>query len=305
MITSFQQLFQELTISGRQRIVIAGGEDLEALKAVKTSYEMGIGEAVLVGKEEEINSSLTELGYKGHPFIQDIVTIKNDEEKGQVAVEEVKKGGILVKGKIKTAQLLKAVLNRETGLRTENHISNVFVFEDQREEKPRLVLLSDGGVNIKPDLRAMVSIINNAVMVAGKLGIYNPRVALLAAIEDVNPDMEETLQAGILAKMNQRGQIPGCIVDGPLALDNAISEYAAQKKRINSPIAGKADILIVPNIVCGNILGKSIIYYTTFPQGNLVVGAAVPIVIPSRSDRSEAKLNSIALSILCSRQSYI
>ncbi|MDD4897088.1 MAG: phosphate acyltransferase [Atribacterota bacterium] len=101
--------------------------------------------------------------------------------------------------------------------------------------------------------------------------------------------------------MNQRGQIPGCIIDGPLALDNAISEYAAQKKKIESPVAGKADILIVPNIVCGNILGKSIIYYTEFPQGNLVVGARVPIMIPSRADKSESKLNSIALSILCSR----
>ncbi len=286
---------------GRQRIVVAGGEDLEALKAVKASYDQGFGEAVLVGQEEEIDHSLQELGYRDRSFIQEIIAIKKEEEKAPVAVEEVKKGGVLLKGRIKTATLLKVVLNKESGLRTENHVSNVFIFEDQRESKSRLVLLSDGGVNIKPDLRTMVSIINNAVTVAQKLGIEKPKVALLAAIEDVNPDMEETLQAGILAKMNQRGQILGCIIDGPLALDNAISEYAAQKKRIDSPVAGKADILIVPNIVCGNILGKSIIYYTKFPQGNLVVGAGVPIMIPSRADRSEAKLNSIALSILCSR----
>ncbi len=301
MITSFKQLFREITVMGRQRIVIAGGEDLEALKAVKASYDQGFGEAVLVGREEEIDNSLQELGYRDRSFIQEIVPIQKEEEKASAAVEEVKKGGILLKGRIKTAILLKAVLNKETGLRTENHISNVFIFEDQRETKSRLVLLSDGGVNIKPDLRTMVSIINNAVSVARKLGIDNPKVALLAAIEDVNPDMEETLQAGILAKMNQRGQISGCIIDGPLALDNAISQYAAQKKKIESPVAGKADILIVPNIACGNIFGKSIIYYTGFPQGNLIIGAGVPIMIPSRADKSEAKLNSIALSILCSR----
>jgi phosphate butyryltransferase len=301
MITNFQQLFQILTKEQRQRVVIAGGEDLEALKAVKASYEQGFGEAVLVGKEEEIENTLEELGYQDRSFIQDIIPIKKEEEKAPLAVEEVKKGGILLKGRIKTAILLKAVLNKEMGLRSENHISNVFIFEDQREDQSRLVLLSDGGINIKPDFQAMVSIIKNAVCVAHKLGIDKPRVALLAAIEDVNPDMEETLQAAIIAKMNQRGQIPGCIIDGPLALDNAISEFAVNKKRIESPVAGQADILIVPNIACGNILGKSIIYYAGFPQGNVVVGAKVPVMIPSRADKSEAKLNAIALSILCSR----
>lgn len=301
MITSFQQLFQRLSKEQKQRVVIAGGEDLEALKAAKASYEQGIGEAVLVGREEEIESAMEELGYTDHSFIQDMVFVKNEEEKGPVAVEEVKKGGILLKGKIKTAHLLKAVLNREKGLRTENYISNVFVFEDQREEQSRLVLLSDGGVNIKPDLPAMVSIIKNAVSVAHKLGIEKPKVAMLAAVEVVNPDMEETVQAAVIAKMNERGQIPGCIIDGPLALDNAISEFAVRKKEIESSVAGHADILIVPNITCGNILGKSIIYYADFPEGNLVVGARVPVMIPSRADKSEAKLNAIALSILCSR----
>ncbi len=301
MITSFQQLFEKLSKEKRQRVVIAGGEDLEALKAVKKSYEQGFGEAILVGKEKEIESAMQELGYRDRSFIQEIVSIKSEEEKAPVAVEEVKKGGILLKGKIKTAKLLKAVLNKETGLRTKNYISDVFVFEDQREGQSRLVLLSDGGVNIKPDLKAMVSIITNAVSVAHKLGIKKPKVALLAAVEVINPDMEETLQAGIITKMNQRGQIPGCIIDGPLALDNAISEFAVKKKGIQSPVAGQADILIVPNIACGNIFGKSIIYYTNFPEGNLVVGARVPVMIPSRADKSDAKLNAIALSILCSR----
>ena len=300
MITSFQQLFREITIYGKQRIVIAGGEDQEALKAVRASFENGFGKAVLVGKKDRIEESLEELGYQDRSFIEDIVAA-GEEEKAYVAIEEVKKGGILLKGKINTASLMSAVLHREKGLRTDDFISNVFVFEDRREEQTRLVLLSDGGINIKPDLKAMVAIIKNAVKFAHKLGIEKPRVALLAAVETVNPDMEETLQASIITRMYQRGQIKNCIIDGPLALDNAISEYAAEKKGIDSPVAGKADILIVPNIACGNIFGKSIMYYTNFPEGNVVVGARVHIMIPSRADKSEGKLNSIALSILCSR----
>jgi len=301
MITSFKQLFQELSEKQKQRIVVAGGEDTEALKAVKKSYDYGIGKAVLIGRKKEIDNALKELSFHDHSFIEDIISIKDDNEKGPIAVEEVKKGGILLKGKIKTANLLKAVLDKERGLRDEKHISDVFVFEDQRKDKSHLVLMSDGGVNIKPDLQAKVSIIKNALMVANKLGIEKPKVALLSAVEVVNTDMEETTEAAILAKMNERGQIPGCIIDGPLALDNAISEFAVKKKGINSPVAGQADILIVPDLACGNIFGKSIMYYARFPEGNLVVGTRAPVLIPSRAGKSESKLNAIALSILCSR----
>jgi len=301
MITSFEQLFGELTATGRERIVIAGGEDPEALKAAQESFAKGLGQAILVGRQDKIEQSLTALGFQDQSFVAEIVPVQEDAEKAFAAIEEVKKGGILLKGKINTADLMRAVLHKEKGLRTENFMSNVFAFEDRREGKTRLVLLSDGGVNIKPDLTAMVAIIKNAVSFAQKLGVEKPKVALLAAIEMVNPDMEETLQASIITKMNQRGQIPDCIIDGPLALDNAISEFAAEKKGIASPVAGNADILIVPNIACGNILGKSVMYYAGFPAGNLTVGAKVPIMIPSRADRSESKLNSIALSILYNR----
>lgn len=301
MITSFEQLFRELTATGRERIVIAGGEDPEALKAAQESFAKGLGHAILVGRQDKIEQSLTALGFQDQSFVAEIVPVQEDAEKAFAAIEEVKKGGILLKGKINTADLMRAVLHKEKGLRTENFMSNVFAFEDRREGKSRLVLLSDGGVNIKPDLTAMVAIIKNAVSFAQKLGVEKPKVALLAAIEMVNPDMEETLQASVITKMNQRGQIPDCIIDGPLALDNAISEFAAEKKGIASPVAGNADILIVPNIACGNILGKSVMYYAGFPAGNLTVGAKVPIMIPSRADRSESKLNSIALSILYNR----
>jgi len=193
------------------------------------------------------------------------------------------------------------VLNKEWGLRTDKIVSDVFIFEDKREGNSKLVLMSDGGVNLKPDVKTLIAIINNAVEVALKLGIKTPKVALLAAVETINPDMEETIKAGMISKMNERKQITGCIIDGPLALDNAISEFAAQKKGITSPVAGKADILIVPDIAAGNIFGKALTYYANYQVGHTLVGTRSPVIIPSRADKSGVKLNCIALSILCSK----
>jgi len=298
MINSFQELFENLKAKRSTKIVVAGGEDLESLKALKSCCDRGFGEAILVGDKKEINRNISLLDKTS--FIKDIIEAEDEMDKAKKAVEKVKEGAILLKGKIKTANLLKAVLNKEWGLRTDKIISDVFVFEDRRENIPRLVLMSDGGVNVKPDVNTLVSIINNAVIIARKLGKENPKVALLAAVETINPDMEETIKAGMIAKMNQRGQITGCLVDGPLALDNAISEYAAQRKGITSPVAGKADILIVPDIASGNILGKALTYYAKFPVGHILVGTKFPVIIPSRADESEVKLNCIALSILCS-----
>jgi len=300
VINSFKELFDNLKSRGKERIVVAGGEDIETLKALKECYECGIGEAILVGKKSEIEKAVVEVG--DDKFIKEIIDAKDDAEKVRKSVEKVKEGGTLLKGKIKTATLLKGVLNKEWGLRTNRVISDVFVFEDRRAENPGMVLMSDGGVNLKPDIKTLVAIINNAVEVAYKLGIEIPKVALLAAVETINPDMEETIKAGVISKMNQRGQITGCIIDGPLALDNAISEFAAKKKGISSPVAGKADILIVPDIAAGNILGKAFTYYANYQVGHTLIGAMAPVIIPSRSDKSDVKLNCIAFSILCSKK---
>ncbi len=295
MFKTFDELFMHLKTKGRERIVVAGGEDIEALKAVKESYNHGFGKAVLVGFEDKIKSSLDTLG--SDDFVEKLVGISFEEEKGTVAVREIKQGGgVLLKGQIKTAYLLKAVLDKENGLRTDKMISDVFVFEDTVVSK-KLVLMSDGGVNINPDLKTLIAIIENAVEVAHKLGNENPKVALLSAVEVVNPDMEDTLNWSIISKMNKRGQIKGCVIDGPLALDNAISKYAAEKKGIKSEVAGNADILIVPNIVVGNVFGKSLAYYSKFKNAHIIMGAKVPVMIPSRADRSDVKFNSIALAI--------
>jgi phosphate butyryltransferase len=295
MIKSFDELLSYLKGKGRERVIVAGAEDIEAVKAAKEGFEMGIGEAILVGDPFKINSLLSEIGERN--FVKTIVKASTDEEKGYLAVQEAKEKGVLLKGNIKTAILLKAVLDKEWGLRTEKIISDVFVFEDGREDVKKLVLMSDGGVNIRPDLSTLVSIINNAVEVSHKLGNENPLVAIISAVEVVNPDMDDTINASIVSKMNQRGQILGCTIDGPLALDNAISYFAAQKKGIKAKIAGNADILIVPNIVAGNVLGKSINYYAKFRNAHIIVGAKVPVLIPSRADLSDVKFNSIALAI--------
>lgn len=295
MIKSFKELFDNLKTKGREKIIVAGGEDIESLKALKDCYDYGFGEGILVGNRAEIEKCISSLG-EGN-YIKEIIEAKDDTEKARKAVEKVKEGGTLLKGKIKTATLLKAVLNKEWGLRTGKIISDVFVFEDRREKEPKLVLMSDGGVNIRPDVNTLVAIINNAVEVAHQLGIETPKVALLAAVETINPDTEETINAGIISKMNQRKQITGCIIDGPLALDNAISEFAVQKKGITSPVAGKADILIVPDIAAGNIFGKALTYYANYPVGHVLVGTKAPVIISSRADKSDVKLNCIALSI--------
>ena len=299
MIKSFKELFVNLETKGREKIIVAGGEDIETLKALKDCYDYGFGEGILVGDGAEIEKSISILGESY--FVKEIIGAKGDEDTARKAVEKVKEGGTLLKGKIKTATLLKAVLNKEWGLRTDKIVSDVFIFEDKREGSPKLVLMSDGGVNLKPDVKTLVAIINNAVEVAHKLGIEIPKVALLAAVETINPDMEETIKAGMISKMNERKQIIGCIIDGPLALDNAISEFAAQKKGITSPVAGKADILIVPDIAAGNIFGKALTYYANYQVGHTLVGTKAPVIIPSRADKSDVKLNCIAVSILCSK----
>ncbi|MCD6426991.1 MAG: phosphate butyryltransferase [Caldisericaceae bacterium] len=295
MFRSFEELFSHLKTKGRERIVVAGGEDIEALKAVKESYDYGFGKGVLIGYKNKIEDALKLIG--SDEFVEKIVDISSEEEKGPAAVREVKtNGGVLLKGQIKTAYLLKAVLDKENGLRTDRIISDVFVFEDI-SVSGKLVLMSDGGVNINPDLNALIAIIKNAVEVAHKLGNENPKVALLSAVEVVNPDMQDTLNWSLISKMSKRNQIKGCVIDGPLALDNAISEYAAKKKGIVSEVAGNADILIVPNIVVGNVFGKSLAYYSKFKNAHIIVGTKVPVMIPSRADRSDVKFNSIALAI--------
>jgi len=300
MIKTFEEMLVHLKDAGKTTIVVAGGEDVDAVEAVFDSYKMGIGEGIFVGNKGKIESLLANLDNTG--FVKEIINVEKEEERARVAVDKVKEGGILLKGSVKTATLMKAVLNKEWGLRTDRIMSSVAAYESDYEERQRIVLISDGGIVMYPDVPTLIQVIENAVFVANKLGVENPKIALLCAVETVNPDMPETINASIITKMNARGQIKGCIIDGPLALDNALSTYAAEKKGIKSLVAGEADILIVPNIVAGNVLGKSVEYIAKKHLAVTVVGAKVPVMIPSRADRRESKLRSIALTILTSKK---
>ncbi|MPM46116.1 Phosphate acetyltransferase [bioreactor metagenome] len=211
------------------------------------------------------------------------------------AVELVSKGEaqFLMKGILGTADLLKAVLNKEAGLKTSNLLSHVMIYEVPTYHK--LLFLTDGGMVPYPELKDKIGIINNAVKVAHSLQIEKPMVAPICAVEVVNPSMQATLDAAALATMNKRGQIKGCIIDGPLALDNAISKEAAHHKGIVSEVAGETDILLVPNIEAGNFLGKSLTYFAQAESAGVIVGAKCPVVLVSRADSAKSKLYSIAL----------
>jgi len=206
---------------------------------------------------------------------------------------------VILKGKVDTTTLMKGVLSKESGLRTGRLLSDVFIFEyPEKNSESKFILMSDGGVVLNPTLEQKIEIIKNAVEVAHKLGIENPKVAILSATELVIEELTSTTDAVKLKQLNAEGKITGCIIDGPLALDLAISEESAFEKGIKSDVAGKADILIVPNIESGNILGKSLTYFAHYKIGHVIIGAKAPVLIPSRSDKMEAKLNSIALGVL-------
>ncbi|HNQ43572.1 MAG TPA: phosphate acyltransferase, partial [Candidatus Cloacimonadota bacterium] len=215
----------------------------------------------------------------------------------RTAVSLVREGkaDIILKGKTDTSVLLKAVLDKETGLRNSDVISDVLAYEHPEGLK----LMSDGGINILPELNEKIAIVKNAVQVAHALGNPNPLVAILSAVEAVNPKMPSTMDAALISMMNQRKQIPGCIIEGPLAFDNAVSVEAAQTKGITSAVGGKADILIAPNIEAGNIFGKTLTYYCHYRVAHVVMGTKAPILIPSRADDGETKMLCMAMGLAC------
>ena len=272
----------------------------DALEAVALASREGIVRAALIGDEPRIRTLAEEAGCDLSKVF--IVDEKDDEKATALSVKMVSSGeaDFLMKGLIKTSTLLKAVLNKEWGLRTGSLLSHLFLFEVPALGG-RVLGVSDGGMNTYPDLSAKAKIIENAVACYHRIGVPQPRIAALAAVEAVNPDMQATIDAAALAKMSDRGQIKGCIVDGPLALDNAISAEAAKIKGNDSPVAGNAHMLLVPDIEAGNFVGKTLLYMTGGNGAGLVLGAAAPIVLTSRFDSMKTKLLSIALGAVTAR----
>ncbi len=297
MIKNFDQIMQIARERGPKTVSVACAQDVEVLLAIDAAKKEGIVDAILVGDKGRIETIAKDNNIDVSKF--EIVDIKDMTEASRKAVELVSSGKahMVMKGLVDTSIILKAVLDKEIGLKAGKVLSHVAVFDIQGYE--RLFTVSDAAMNIAPDLDTKKQIIDNAVGVAQALDNKIPKVAVICAKEKVNPKMPDTIDARELQIMNEEGIIKNCIVAGPFALDNAVSVEAAKLKGINHPVAGKADILLLPDIEAGNVLYKSMVYFAPSKSAGLIVGAKAPIVLTSRADTEETKLYSIALGVLC------
>lgn len=296
MITSFDDLLKVARERGPKTVAVAVAQDSDVLKAVDGARAQGIVKAILVGDKTEIEARASEVGVDLTEY--EIIDIADMADASLKAVELVSSGKaqMVMKGLVDTAVILKAVLNKEVGLRTGNVLSHVALFDVPKYHK--LLLVTDAAMNIAPDLQAKKQIIENSLQVAYALDIEVPNVGVICAKEKVNPKMPATVDAGELVAMNERGELTGCVVGGPFALDNAVSKEAAKLKKIDHPAAGDCDILLAPNIEGGNILYKTLGFLTDARSAGVIVGAKAPVILTSRADSDDAKLNSIALGVL-------
>lgn len=282
-----------------KKLVLAAAQDQHSLGAVIRAWKDNVIEPILIGDKEGIqnicatnNYDITGLRIIHEPDMDKAVEMS-------VKMVSNKQADVLMKGKIGTSTLLKYVLNKEWGLRTGNLLSHFALFEVETYHK--VIAVTDVAMNIAPNLKDKISIINNSVACLMKLGYVMPKVAVLGAVEMVNESMEATLDAALLSKMNQRDQIRNCIIDGPLAFDNAVSLESAQHKGIRSEVAGDTDLLLMPDIEVGNVLYKSLVFFAKAKVAAVILGARVPIVLTSRSDSEQAKYDSILLSAAASK----
>lgn len=297
MIRTFKDLINEAIEGSPQILSVAVAQDEDVLSSVKMAYDKGIIRgAILVGDEPKIR----EIAKNSFLDLSDFQII-HEEDKAkacQIAIELVRdrKAGLPMKGFVDTSVILKALLDRQNGLRSDKLISHVGVMEIKGYD--RLFILSDSAMTIAPTLENKVDIIENSVGIAHVLGIAEPKVAVLCAVEKVKESMSCTVDAEALTRMNEEGIIKGCLVKGPLALDNAVSPAAASHKGIDHPVAGHADILIAPDIEAGNILNKAMEYFARAEKAGVITGAKVPLILTSRASSEISKMNSIALGVL-------
>jgi phosphate butyryltransferase len=283
----------------RKKLVLAAAQDQHSLGAVIRAWKDEIIEPIFIGDKEGIQNICSEYGYDitGLRIIHEPEIDKSVEM--AVRMLSSKQADILMKGKVGTSSLLKCVLNKEWGLRTGNLLSHIALFEVDTYHK--LIAVTDVAMNIAPNLKDKIAIVNNSVSFLNRLGYVMPKVAVLGAVEMVNENMEATLDAALLSKMNQREQIRNCIIDGPLAFDNAVSLESAQHKGIKSEVAGDTDLLLMPDIEVGNVLYKSLVFFAKAKVASIILGAQVPIVLTSRSDSEQAKYDSILLAAAASK----
>ena len=294
MSKSFEELISKANQKTLKKVSVSNAQDEPVLQAVKAAKEQNIATAILVGDEAKIREIAASIDMDLTDF--EIINQPDTEAAALKAVELVHNGkaDILLKGLLETKTFLKSVLNKEVGLRTGKMLSHVCVFEI--EGINRLLFFTDVAFNTYPTLADKVNIINNAVEVAHACGIECPKVAPLCAVETVNPKMQPTVDADNLTKMYEGGDFKGCQIYGPLSMDLAIDPEAAVHKGVTNPVAGHADILLFPNIDAGNITYKILVRTAKVKIGNVLVGTSAPVVLTSRSDDFQTKLNSIALA---------
>jgi phosphate butyryltransferase len=301
MIRNFEQLLSTASKFADKKVVVIAPSNEETFAAIRQALERKLASFILVGDEKTICGNFL----KSFTPAPGTVTVVNEPTilgalKKSIELINNGEGDILLKGGIDTSSMMKGVLSEDSGIRTGRLLSDIFILEYPPRHDNTFIMITDGGMTLSPDLRNKVELIKNAVEVAHALGNAKPKVAVLSATEFVNPNLQSTLDAAALAKMNDRGQIGGCVVDGPFALDNAISSDASAEKKINSPVAGQAEILIAANIESANSLAKSTTFFANLRLAHVVVGGRVPVLIPSRADKSDAKLLSVALGIIMS-----
>jgi len=280
-------------------VVIAAAQDDVALEAAAQAETEGLARCILVGDHHKIEAVLWDLERDPRDF--QIVDRQELQEAVATAVRLVKdgEGHILMKGKCTSGDLLREVLDRDRGLRTGRLLSDVFLFNAPRED--RILGITDGGVNLAPDLTAKAQILENALDVFRALDYPEPKVAVLSAVEQVNPDLQSTVDAAELARMAREGAFGACTVEGPLAMDLALSAESARRKGVKSNVAGAADILLFPSIESANITAKALQYLVPFEPGHVLMGAVAPILIPSRAESVQAKVNAVAVGRLMVR----
>lgn len=298
-LSTFAEVHEQARQAGPRRVGVVLPEDDVSLTAASDALLQRIATPVLIGDEERIRARAAALGL--HDLIARAEFVSAGNDAAAIAVRLAREGRIdvLMKGHLRTDELLHPVLDRQHGLRTDRLLHDVAFFEHRTASSARLIAISDGGLNVAPSIEQKRQIVLGTIEALHRIGVRRPRIALVSAVEVVSDAMPSTLDAHALTQIAGTGVFGEADVYGPLALDNALFTWAAEAKGIFHPVAGNADALIVPNIEAGNLLAKSIIFLAGRAFGHVVVGATVPILIPSRVESAQDKVNSIALGVVC------
>ena len=299
MLKSFNEIENQIGNEKPRTIAVAMAEDPDVLVALEKARSKGLAKAILTGESSKIKSILKELEIDEKHY--EIIDSKGEQNSVSEAISFVRKdkAQVLMKGLCSTSVFLKGLLDKEYGLRSGNVISHLSLFESPNYHK--LLMMSDAAMNIAPDLSEKICILENALIAAHSIGYHNPKVAIISAIEKINPSgMPSSVDAAIIAKMADRGQIKGGIIDGPLAVDNALSLQSCEVKGLKSPVGGEADICIVPNIETGNVFYKLLTILGNAKVAGIIIGAKSPVVLTSRADSEESKYLSIITALKAS-----